>query len=94
MTERPILIRAHLLEGLDESGNAQVRIPYAQDEEGHHSPTRYVDPGAILELAAVFKVRDALCALFEAVDPENPAHVAALGEFTTLMEAASGDFAR
>ncbi|HEY3694089.1 hypothetical protein [Phenylobacterium sp.] len=50
MLERPILIRAILLDGLDEDGNARVQVNYAPGTASAHGRTRFVDPAAIVEL--------------------------------------------
>lgn len=47
---RSVLIRAELLDGLDEAGNARVVIPYAPSEDAPHGRIRFVDPAAIVEI--------------------------------------------
>lgn len=56
MTDKttPVLIRAELLDGLDEDGNARVLIGYAEGTCAQHSRVRFVDPALILPPLAVY----------------------------------------
>lgn len=42
-----VLIRAELLDGTDEDGNARVVIPYVEGTCDQHSRVRFIDPKAI-----------------------------------------------